>query len=252
VADRAHVKVAALARGIGFKGYKMSIAAKLLPDEPLVPNFLAPIGPPTGFAKYSAVPGSPLTIALVPEPPPEGYEARLCANKVRLKSALASLGIQQERQLLITAMAMQETGTMSPLERDWSKDNNSDRSENHSIFNLNTDFIYRVTNVVLPKPLKDLSSYTGDRELKQFIDIIDKACDKWPIYQMLAFHRGGGSTNDTFAPGFKSARPADWTAGRRAISNYIAAIKTIIVNLEQNDHLRANELRVNIDVPYLK
>jgi hypothetical protein len=225
----------------------MSTAMKLLPDEGLVPSFLAPVYAPKSFAKYP----KGAEVKLVPEPPPEGYEARLCANKARLRSAMDSLHISHERQLLIAAMAMQESNTMSPFERDWTKDANTDGSDNHSIFNLNSDFIFQVTHIKRKAPSIDRSPYTDQGELMVFVNVINKACDMWPIYQMLAFHRGGGTTNDSFKPGSKSANPAMWAKGRGAIDNYIQAIKTIIMKFEANAHLRANELRVNIDVVHL-
>lgn len=223
------------------------IAAKFLPDEPIVPDFMVSIGAPTKFTAYPPEPATP--IQFLP-PPPEGYGERLRQNKAVINRAFDDLKIIRERRVLFMAMAMAETNTMSPGERDWTKDGTTDGSINYSVLNINASFANAVGGYSLGMPVStDMTPLLYEYYIVLMIEILNKAVDKWGVLPTLGFHRGGETTFTSVRPGVMDL--ADWERGRGYIKTYFASIKTIMLGIERIHSLMNDHRRVNIDVEHI-
>ncbi len=158
------------------------------------------------------------------------YGSALRNNKERLLKAFDVCAIREERQVLMMAMAMIETNTMSPSERDTTKDKNTDKSANASIFNLSEDMINElgfVGDIHQLDPLESLPTVVG---------LINKGIDAWGINRMLNFVRGGRTAfNDGVSYG---------------AAGYRNAIATILKVIGNSASLMKDDRRVEINVPH--
>jgi hypothetical protein len=159
------------------------------------------------------------------------YGAVLRSNKAQLILAFVASKITDERRALMTAMAMIETNTMSPSERDASKDKNTDKSANASIFNLSEDMLNQLGytgNIHLLDPLP---------ALPDVVRIIDKGINTWSVTPMLNFVRGG--------------RTAFKDGVSYGVSDYRNAVATILKVFDSDNSLLGDERRVEIYVKHV-
>jgi hypothetical protein len=158
------------------------------------------------------------------------YGAVLKGNKERLLKAFDVRAIRDERRALMIAMAMIETNTMSPSERDTTKDNRTDKSANASIFNLSEDMLNQLGyqgNIHLLDPLTSLQDVVG---------LINKGIDMWGVTRMLNFVRGGRTAfNDSVSYG---------------AADYRNAVATILKVIDMDPSLMRDDRRVEIYVPH--
>ena len=158
------------------------------------------------------------------------YGNALRRHKERLLKAFDVCAIRDERRALIVAMAMIETNTMSPDERDTTKDKNTDKSANASIFNLSEDMINELGYVGDIHHLDPLSS------LPELVGLINKGVEKWGVTRMLNFVRGGRTAfNDGVSYG---------------AAGYRNAVATILKVIDSNSPLMSDDRRVEIYVPH--
>ena len=159
------------------------------------------------------------------------YGAVLKANKERLHAAFDARGIRDERRALMLAMAMIETNTMSPSERDATKDTRTDKAANASIFNLSEDMINLLGyqgNIHVLDPLASLPTVVG---------LIDNGINMWGVTRMLNFVRGGRTAfNDGVSYG---------------VANYRNAVATILKLFDEFPSLMTDDRRVEINVPHV-
>jgi hypothetical protein len=219
-------------------------------------KFAASVQTPTEFTEYSFVDKSrnnhvsrnkkTSTVRILADPPGGDFGGRLRANKAILNHVFDDLQIAEERRVVMIAIAMQETNTMSPGERDWTNDHNTDKSANYSIFNLNEDFITQVTGKppdprVLP--MVDHRALLDLQATKFAVHVINKAMDIWkPLVKVLVFHSGGGTAFNAYSPG--AVDPLGLCKG------YHHAIATIATTIEANSGLRSDHQRVAVEVPH--
>jgi len=158
------------------------------------------------------------------------YGATLKMNKGQLLRAFDARGIRDERRALMVAMAMIETNTMSPSERDATKDKNTDKSANASIFNLSEDMINQLGYQGNIHQLDSLAS------LPDVVGLINKGIDLWTVTRMLNFVRGGSKA---FADG------ASYGA-----ADYRNAVATILKVIDMFPALMSDDRRVEIPVKH--
>jgi hypothetical protein len=159
------------------------------------------------------------------------YGNALRANKRQLRSAFDVSRIIAERRALMMAMAMIETTTMSPSQRDSSKDSRTDGSANASIFNLSEDMLR-------------LLGYKGDihlldplSALRNVVVLISKAVDTWGVTRLLNFVRGGRTAfNDGVSYG---------------AADYRNAVATVLRNIDRYPSLMWDDRRVEMNVPHM-
>jgi len=156
------------------------------------------------------------------------YGAALKGNKHRLLNAFNVRAISAERRALMMAMAMIETNTMSPGERDTTKDTNTDGSANASIFNLSEDMLNQLGysgNIHLLDPITSLPDVVG---------LINKGINIWGVTRMLNFVRGGRAAfNDGVSYG---------------AVDYRNAVATILKVIDMFPSLMSDDRRVEIYV----
>ena len=158
------------------------------------------------------------------------YGAAIQNNKARLIGAFDVGAIRDERRALMTAMAMIETNTLSPSERDTTKDKNTDKSANASIFNLSEDMINElgfIGDIHQLDPLESLPTVVG---------LINKGIDAWGVTRMLNFVRGGRTAfNDGVSYG---------------AAGYRNAVATILKVFGTDSALMSDDRRVEVKVPH--
>ena len=158
------------------------------------------------------------------------YGAVLKGNKQLLHNAFKARAIRNERRALMMAMAMIETNSFLPSQRDPKKDQNVDKSANASIFNLNEEFLNKTGyqgNIHLLDPLTSLPIVVG---------LIDKGINMWGVTSMLNFVRGGSTA---FADG----------VSYDAVG-YRNAVATILMLIDKFPSLMYDDRRVDINVKY--
>lgn len=159
------------------------------------------------------------------------YGAALKRNKERLVKAFALHSLREERRALLMAMAMIETNTMSPSERDASKDNRTDKSANASIFNLSEDMLNELGfqgNIHMLDPLESLPKVVG---------LIHKGIDLWGVTRLLNFVRGG--------------RTAFKDGVSYGAAEYRNAVATILKVIESSSFVMNDDRRVEVYVPHV-
>lgn len=144
--------------------------------------------------------------------------------------AFNALALKDERRALMMAMAMIETLHLSPGERDKTKDKNTDKSANASIFNLSEDMLNQLGyygDIHLLDPLAALLAVVG---------LINRGIDLWGVTRMLNFVRGGRTAfNDGMSYG---------------AAEYRNAVATILKLIDMSPTLMSDDRRVEIDVPH--
>ncbi len=158
------------------------------------------------------------------------YGSALRNNKERLVKAFDVRAIREVRQVLMMAMAMIETNTMSPSDRDTTKDKNTNKSANASIFNLSEDMINElgyVGDIHQLDPLESLPTVVG---------LINKGIDTWGVTRMLNFVRGGRTA-------FNDGVSYD-------AAGYRNAVATILKVISNSASLMKDGRRVEIIVPH--
>jgi hypothetical protein len=105
-------------------------AEKLLPEPKILPPNQVSVYIPTSFTEYSFYRGGPPRKILA-APTTGNHGDRLRTNKQLLKAVFENLRISPDRRIFILAIAIQETQTMSPGERDWTKDCTTNDSANY-------------------------------------------------------------------------------------------------------------------------
>jgi hypothetical protein len=158
------------------------------------------------------------------------YGSALKNNKERLVKAFDVCAIREERRVLMMAMAMIETNTMSPSERDSTKDKNTDKSANASIFNLSEDMLNELGYV------DDIHQLDPLESLPKVVELINKGIDTWGVTRMLNFVRGGRTA---FVDG------VSYDA-----KGYRNAVATILKVISESASLMNDNRRVEINVPH--
>jgi hypothetical protein len=159
------------------------------------------------------------------------YGAALKGNKEQLLKAFDVRAIRgNERRALMMAMAMIETNTISPSERDTTKDKRTNKSANASIFNLSEDMLNELGyqgNIHFLDPLTSLPDVVG---------LINEGIDMWGVTRMLNFVRGGRTAfNDGVSYG---------------AADYRNAVATILKVIDMDSSLMSDDRRVEIYVPH--
>lgn len=157
------------------------------------------------------------------------YGDVLKTNKEVLHQALNKQNVVAPNRFLIFSLAMVETSTMSISQKDSSKDHRTDGAINYSIFNLNLDMIQRVGYSKDPKLL--------DNDIPDAIGIIQTAIGRWGVRDTLDFIRGG---NTTFVD------HVSFGADR-----FRRTVSTILNELDKNNELLHNDIRVEIDLEHV-
>jgi len=159
------------------------------------------------------------------------YGAALKGNKAHLNNAFRERTVRDERRALMMAMAMIETNTMSPHERDASKDKKTDKSANASIFNLSEDLLNELGHGGDIKLLNPLA------RLPEVVGLIDKGISKLGVVRLLDFVRGGRTAfNDHKSYG---------------VEGYRNAVATILKLIDMFPSLMHDDRRVEIAVPHV-
>lgn len=159
------------------------------------------------------------------------YGKALRANKRQLRSAFDVSRIREERRALMMAMAMIETTTLSPSQRDASKDGRTDGGANASIFNLSEDMLRQLGYQGDIHRLDPLSA------LPNVVLIIDNGVVNWGVTRMLNFVRGGRTAfNDGVSYG---------------AADYRNAVATVVRNIDRYPSLMWDDRRVEMNVPYM-
>jgi hypothetical protein len=219
-------------------------AEQLLPEPRILPPNDVSVYVPTSFTEYSFYRGGqPRNILAAPTAGNHGD--RLRTNKQLLRTVFDNLRIAPDRRIFMLAIAMQESQTMSPGERDWTKDCTTNDSANYSIFNINLDFIRFVTGSDPPSslPLVDNSGLINTTSVGAAADIINKAIDKLGSpTRVLVFHSGGRTA-------YKAMTPTDIDP-KRLLKGHADAIKTIMKRLEDDAGLQNDPRRVGIAVQH--
>lgn len=128
------------------------------------------------------------------------------------------------------AMAMIETQHLSPNERDTTKDKNTDKSANASIFNLSEDMLNELGYYGDIHQLDSLVS------LSTVVGLISTGVDRWGVIRMLNFVRGG---RKAFGDGVSYFAP-----------DYRNAVATILKVIDNSPELMSDDRRVEIYVPH--
>lgn len=159
------------------------------------------------------------------------YPSVLQANKSRLHQAFNASGTREEWRVLMMAMAMIETRTMAPSERDATKDTRTDGAANASIFNLSEDMLRRLGyrgSIHILDPLG---------RLPDMVRLIALGINRWGIDRMLNFVRGGYTAfNDGVSYG---------------AADYRNAVATILKVIDIYPSLMFDRRRVEINVPHV-
>jgi hypothetical protein len=159
------------------------------------------------------------------------YGRALRANKAQLVNAFIVARISDERRALMVAMAMIETTTMSPSQRDASKDSRTDGAANASIFNLSEDMMRQLGYVGDIHLLDPLTA------LPDVVSLIDYGVETWGVTRLLNFVRGGRQAfNDGTSYGAE---------------DYRNAVATILRAIDRFPPLMTDDRRVEIYVPHV-
>jgi hypothetical protein len=219
-------------------------AEKLLPEPKILPPNEVSVYIPRSFTEYSFYRGgAPRKILAAPTAGNHGD--RLRTNKQLLKAVFENLRISPDRRIFLLAIAIQESQTLSPGERDWTKDCTTNDSANYSLFNINLDFIRFVTGGDPPSslPLVDNSSFINMTSVGAAVDIINKAIDKLgSATRVLVFHSGGRTA-------YEAMTPTDIDP-KQLLQGHPDAIKTIMKRLEEDAGLQSDNRRVGIAVEH--
>lgn len=146
------------------------------------------------------------------------YGAALATNKSSLASILDAAGASAQEKALVIAMAMQETTTMSPDQRDGHKDNTP--SANCSILNVNYDMLSQLGYGANDYCNSINNSANG---LQTVVGLLLQGLRKWGIASTLNYQRGGATA---FKDG-TSYGAADYRNSITTIYNQIAADPTL-------------------------
>lgn len=149
------------------------------------------------------------------------YGLSYSKNKQRLVEAFKQTKTPPHLQALFLAMAMLETNTLSCEDRDKSKDNCPNKSDNFTLFNLNLDMIHR-----LGYKEKDMN------DLPTVILLLQKAVKQWGITATLNYVRGGYTA-------FKDGHSYD-------VWNYRNTIATMLKCIDARPELFNNDQRIDI------
>jgi hypothetical protein len=200
-----------------------------LPNQPgncLIRNVL----PPTDFSPGCTLP------KLASK---ELYGIALQKHKHALNHAFSKAHIPHSHHGLFMAMAMAETNTMTPGERDITKDKRSDGSENVTIFNLNVDLLK--TYLQYPGNPQELSPLENLPEVLKLLELGIKyfGGQEQGVLRLLHFVRGGRS-------GFFAPETPEFK-----IPQYLNGIATILRKLDQEPDLMKDPRRVEIDIEHI-
>jgi hypothetical protein len=219
-------------------------AEKLLPEPVVLPPNKVSVYVPENFTAYPFYRGG-VPRKILAEPSQGNHGDRLRANKKFLNTVFDNLRISPDRRVFMIAMAMQETQTMSPGERDWTKDCTIDGSANYSMFNINSDFVKFVTGSDPPPslPLVDNSAYINPGSIEFVVDTINRAIDKLKsATHVLVFHSGGRTA-------YNAITPTDIDP-KHLLKGHADAIKTIMKKIEDDAALKTDNRRVGIVVAH--
>lgn len=159
------------------------------------------------------------------------YGPLLQGNKRLLAAACAGLHIGAADFALMTAMAMQESTTMSVDDRDRSKDSMTNGSANYSMFNLSEDLL---TYTGFTGRLSDLNVASN---LPLVLVQIQKGINKLGLASFLNFVRGGRT-------GFTDG--VSYGAGE-----YRSTIATILSVIDLHPALLTDGCRVEISLAHV-
>lgn len=159
------------------------------------------------------------------------YGPLLQGNKQVLAAACASLRVGAADLALMTAMAMQESTTMSVEDRDRSKDGMTNGSTNYSMFNLSEDLLMYIG---FTGRLSDLNVASNlPLVLAQILDGINKL----GLTSFLNYVRGG--------------RTAFTDGVSYGAERYRSTIATILSVMDQHPALLTDSCRVEITLEHV-
>jgi hypothetical protein len=195
---------------------------------------------------------------------------KLSINKDHLNKEFDAWRVPEERRVLMTAMAMQETRHMDVEERDKTKDCPCPPDnlacnyfrDNATIFNLSKDLIQKTGYYNGHKGqfqflTNDQFAHLCTEEgLHDAVGILSLAFDLWGVEDTLAFVRGGG---DAFDPGnsvCRTGQPGQWrnychfTNKPQNVSDgvvdYLCCIKRMIRYLDEDQWLMRDGRRPDL------
>jgi len=160
--------------------------------------------------------------------PLKSYGAQYQTNKRKVVAALRKKdGIGEAKVKLLIAIAMLETNTMDPAQRDTGKTGDS---TNYSLWNINRDMLKR-----LPGGTDgNLNSWSG---LDNVVDRLASAINKFGINGFLNFHRGGYT---------------GWQDGvSYGCQDYRNGIASMIRILDNNEDLLSDSRRIDMSVGHV-
>jgi hypothetical protein len=152
-------------------------------------------------------------------------------NKQRLCMVTDAAGIPPHLKALMVAMAMQESTTMSSVDRDATKDGDGDAA-NVSLFNLSIDLVRHIDLAVDPWSLNQACNLPV-----VVVRLIQSGIRKWGIERFLNFVRGGCTAfNDGHNYG---------------AAEYREGIATILRQIDRDPSLLTDDRRVDVCVPHV-
>jgi hypothetical protein len=116
--------------------------------------------------------------------PLKSYGAQYQTNKRRVVAALRAGGFNEPMVKLMLAIAMLETNTMDPDQRDTGKTGDS---TNYSLWNVNRDMLSRLPSAPATEILNQWSG------LAKVVQFLKEAVNKFGLNGFLNFHRGGST-----------------------------------------------------------
>ena len=160
------------------------------------------------------------------------YGPALQANKAHFWASCSRVGVRGAMCALLLAMAMLETNTLSPAERDTSKDGREDGAENLSMFNLNVDMVRR-----LGYQGEDPRELNAPDALPAVIGYLDRGAREWGVDRMLNYVRGGWTA---FIDGYSYGA---WA--------YRNAVATILRRFDADPELLHDDRRVDVHLEHV-
>ena len=154
--------------------------------------------------------------------PLKSYGSKYKANKAKVMSALKKAGFSKAQQVLFLAIAMLETNTMDPAQRDTGK---TGASTNYSLWNVCRDMIEYAGK----KATADLNTWKGVNKMAALLRALLK---KYGVNPFLNFLRGGRD-------GFRTTTAYGCVGYRNAIASMVRII-------DQNPSLLTDDRRIDM------
>lgn len=154
--------------------------------------------------------------------PLKSYGSSYKSNKAKVMSALKKAGFSKAQQVLFLAIAMLETNTMDPAQRDTGK---KGLSTNYSLWNVCLDMIQMAGK----KASADLNTWKG---LNKMAALLKAMLKKYGVNPFLNFLRGG--------------RDGYRTTTAYGCQGYRSAIASMVRIIDQNPSLLTDDRRIDL------